>query len=427
MKQRLTKRTAESIPRTEKGQKAYWDTKIVGFGVVAGRKKRSYVARATPKGHSKVKQVTLGTVGLMDHGEAERAAQAALADMASGNVPETGRAKVNTDAMTLRKARAIVEEEMRRAGRSPRTINALGYETDLYLPDWLDRPLAEITPRMARERHNQIGRDRGEVTANRVMRGLRRCWRRAAKEEPTLGFSPTDNVNWFDEQRRERAIPWRDLPEWYARVAELSPVRRDLYLMMMFSGLRSLSARTLTWGDVDWRARTLRVRNAKGKEFTLPLSDHLLRILRRRYQGDAAWDDPGNTPFFGDTEWIFPTRRTRKNYGEVTHLQQPREKGLPEPHACRATYITAAEYGARLTTYQYKLLVNHGVRKNDVTGGYIAKEVEHLRTAQEAVSAHLWMMMTAVHLPDRVDVPDHQRDLRALATGRLVPLKRVAG
>src|SRR5690606_39443955 len=73
--------------------------------------------------------------------------------------------------------------------------------------------------------------------------------------------------------------------DWYAKVIApgMNPVRRDLQLAALFTGIRSDGIRHVRWTDIDEERRLLQVRIAKGgKPYTIPLVETVREIFERR-------------------------------------------------------------------------------------------------------------------------------------------------
>jgi len=310
--------------------------------------------------------------------------------------------------ITLRQATALALETLRAKGRSPRTLEKFGRPLEMYLGDWLDKPLAEITRADAREQHQRIaaeiargkyidrnnpkhhGRKRGpnsgRVTANAVFRVFRAVYNRALREHPELPSNPCVNVDWFNVQTQRTAIPMESLADWWKGVMEIgNPVRRDYLLLVLFSGLRRESASTMRWEDVDFKRRALRVPRPKGGEeraFDLPLSDFLIEILQRR-RAEHEKICAGDRKM---APWVWPAE------SESGHISEPREEfgGMKWTlHDLRRTFITAATHLCRLHPYDVKLIVNHSLPREDVTAGYVSPSVEQLRLPMQTVTDKL--------------------------------------
>ena len=202
------------------------------------------------------------------------------------------------------------------------------------------------------------------------------------RQEPELPVCPTINVDWYPEKARDAALPIEALPEWYVKVQKLSPVMRDYYLTLLFTGLRRTEAATMRWEDVDLERAQAHIPNPKGGEdrsFTLPLSDFLVEVLQRRMEE--------NEILYPNCPWVFPTRLRKSR--EIGHLQEPRKRGLPFPHALRHTYVSVAINHVTLHPYTVKLLANHALPRNDVTAGYVTPDLEVLGLAQQKITNFL--------------------------------------
>ena len=91
----------------------------------------------------------------------------------------------------------------------------------------------------------------------------------------------TINVDWFPEYRRDSSISAERLAAWHEDIQALSknPIRRDLYLFILFTGLRRKSATEIRWEHLDLDKGTLLIPNPKGgtkRAFVLPLSNFLI-------------------------------------------------------------------------------------------------------------------------------------------------------
>lgn len=118
------------------------------------------------------------------------------------------------------------------------------------------------------------------------------------------------------------------------------PVRRDLHLFLLFTGLRSLDARTVRWEHLNLGNKPMSLVIPLGKRekvvevppgcihrprpkggisrgFTVPLAEHVLGLLRGRQQENPVQFSEG------DGGWVFPALTRR---GEITHVQEPKEK-----------------------------------------------------------------------------------------------------
>jgi integrase len=371
---RLTKATVDRLPYASQGQRLYFDEKLPGFGLLVGKRTKTYIAQRPVKG--KTVRVTVGRHGHIWTEEARAEANILLGRMAKGENPN---AEKRGSGITLRQA-----QELYLAGkpRAQRTVRDYRDSVQRFLGDWLDRPLVEITRKMTHDRHRRIGEDAGPYAANRTMAVFRATWNRAMRQQPELPVCPTINFDWYPEKARDAALSIEALPDWYAKVQGLSPVMRDYYLTLLFTGLRRTEAATRRWEDVDLEHAQVRIPNPKGGEdrsFTLPLSDFLIEVLHRRREE--------NEILYPDCPWVFPAQLRKSR--EIGHLREPRKRGLPFPHALRHTYVSVATNHVELHPYTVKLLANHALPRGDVTAGYVTPDLDALRVAQQRVTDFL--------------------------------------
>ena len=166
-----TKTAVDEIPHPEKGQLVYWDTELTGFGVLAGARQKTFVLERRING--KPRRVTLGRVGQITVQKASQDAEQLLGDMVGGIDPVERKRAQTAGGMTLREGWELTKEAMKKKNRSQTTFDDYQSKIDCHLWDWLDLPLAVITPEMTNKLHSKIGEDHGTYMANGVMRVLR--------------------------------------------------------------------------------------------------------------------------------------------------------------------------------------------------------------------------------------------------------------
>ena len=227
----------------------------------------------------------------------------------------------------------------------------------VWLEDWLDLPLGDITPEMVETRHREIqqtvaGRhdqrehyssERGAATANGVMRGLRKIWNIAARDK--LQGLPEDNpvhvLNhkklWFGMPERERHINGDQLPAFYQAVKSLpSRTMQDYLLLLLFTGMRRKEAASLRWTDVDFSQRLIRIpsRRTKSKRrLDLPMSSYVFTSCCRNV---GRWASRANTSSL---------RRARQ---DTSPSQAKRCAKLPRYAGYRSAHTICAGPSSRL-------------------------------------------------------------------------------
>jgi len=306
-------RTASGKPVKER---IYWDESCTCLGLRVGRSgKRSFLVQKTVGGRTR--KVRIGDAGNWRPEDARARARALIVEMDQGIDPNAERRQERARGVTLDDAIEMHASSMRAKLCAPRSIASIREELDRHASDWLGRPLASITRNECAQRHERITAEAGPYAANRVMTSIRACYNTAARRfEELADTPPTVGVTFNRVRRRREPIRWAELPAWRERVQSIqNPVRRDLQLFLLYTGLRSTDARTVRWEHVDFEAGTIHRPKPKGGEdraFTVPVAQVVLDLLRRRREENM--DDGG---------WVFPSRDMR---GRRTYVKQAKEQ-----------------------------------------------------------------------------------------------------
>ena len=437
-------------------QTLYWDEEMRGFGILVSGKTnaRSYVVqRDLPDGRTR--RVTIGPVNVMELEEARGEATAVLAGMYRGIDPKAARAagatlrqvldaylearkdlrpgsrdayrydaehylacwldtplRDITPEMVEDRHRAIAaevaaREELMAARRSGRAL--LGSVRDRATRAQIREAIRGDDAAAVRREVRAIARAAevavpeepesgrsGEVAANKAMITLRTLWNWQAERVDDFPASPVRRLRrqWYPVARRERHVSADELPTFYRAVRDLAnPVASDYILLLLFTGLRRNEAATLTWADIDFRERVIRLPAARtkgGRRLDLPMSDfvHGLLVTRRRA---------------GDAKYVFPAN------SRSGHIEEPKFAFGQVAAACgitvsshdlRRTFITVAE-ATEISPLALKALVNHSVGR-DVTAGYVQIGTERLRQAAQRVTDHMFELC-GVEQPEGVE------------------------
>lgn len=282
MKSKITQALVERTPASERGKSIlHADTEMRGFYLIVTANKRSFYVQSLVNGRQV--RTKLGDHPAMDAKQARDLARQTLVGMRSGTNPNEERRKARARGITLRDALDLHLNSRRLADK---TRSGYEYHVTYYLKDWLSRPLTEIGSdrQGVRERHRRITERNGATSGDNVMRVLRSVYNRALRQFPDLPPNPVGNVDMNGMRRREVDASPDKLKTWGKAVLSLgNPVRRDLQLFMLLSGMRrtaSCEARRAELGD-----GRLHVPNPKGgssKKFDLPLSSVLADLLTHR-------------------------------------------------------------------------------------------------------------------------------------------------
>lgn len=411
---KLTETKLAAIPPpTETAQAYVWDTEVHGFGVVIGRTgRRTFVARSRVGG--RLVKRTIGVAGqprsdghvwtvLLARIEAKKL----LGMMADGEMPVTRAERSGPtlqDGLDLHLRNMREGRNRRHRACSPRSIHKLETEVPRHLEAWLDRPIVELTADELEKVCDEIKANAkpiagsvntpGVAQANKVIAHVSAIWNALDKRYDLPLKNPATRLSLSALKPRSTRIDDDAFPAWYAKVIAIDPVRRDLQLVSLFTGLRTESVRNLRWEDVDEEREILHVQKAKGdRPYTLPLVETVRDILKARRTDNAiAMKDHG-----GDRGFVFPSlSRDGKSVQAVAEVKERRTtddgervQHLPGVHANRRTFNSVAiEIGvppeARLA------LMNHEGKGVNVRHYGVPQNWDYLRTEAQRIEAALW-------------------------------------
>ncbi len=395
---KLTKSFIDKItPIERKDQVFYRDDQLKGFALrVTMNGVKSFIVETRIA--NKVKRITLGKYGQLTAEEARKQAKHLLGQIAMGDDPIAEKKANKVKSLTLHQ----VFNDYLKARKDLKPLTIKDYQGILkqVMPDWLDKPLINITREMIAKRHAQYGHTNSKARANYAMRVLRAVFNFAVHEyqldngHPVVAINPVEYLShtrgWFRVDRKSTVIKNHQLSAWHEGLTRLGEqddypqamMWKDYFLLILFTGLRRMEAASLNWNDVDFKAKTFTVQDTKNREIhTLPMSDFLYELFWRRKQ-------------FRSNEFVFPSP------SQTGHIMEPRKAMLKiaelsdvsfTVHDLRRTFATTAE-SLDLPAYAVKRLLNHKMT-SDVTAGYIMRDVERLRNPMQRITDFLIKQM----------------------------------
>jgi len=393
----LTERLVEITQPPLQGQRFIRDSVQPGLALrVTATGTKSFVVEGWVNGRSR--RTTLGKTSGLTVQQARKLTKQTLGQWAAGvDTVELARERQRAEVArkALEQSRGVTlgqvfERYLARRRLSPKTLYDYRRILERDLSDWRDKPVVGITRDLVEQRHRAIT-ERSPSLANLVSRLLRALLNYAAETlEDGAGHALiTDNPTrrlravkaWNPCVRRETYIKPGAMENWFRAVAGLENItHRDYLLFTLLMGCRRSESAQLRWEDVDFDTGAVCFRDTKnGDDAVLPLSDYAAELLRTRF------------PRRGASDYVFPGEHgralvdCRKSLAKV--IAQAR---VPFTlHDLRRTYATTAE-SVDLGAYSIKLLLNHrSGRRHDVTGGYIARDLQRLRSAQQRITEAL--------------------------------------
>ncbi|WP_353573403.1 integrase family protein, partial [Candidatus Albibeggiatoa sp. nov. BB20] len=377
---KLTKSYVDKLPFPEKGQVFYRDPELKGFALRATKGSKTYIVETSVRG--KTCRVTIGKHGVFSPDQARIQAKKLLADMAMGINPNQQKQQERARTVTLQQA---FNQFMQERQLKPHTRYDYGNCFEAVFKSWHHKQIFDIKKPMVSSYYEKLCAERGEAYANLSMRFLRSLlnFANAAYEDNEGNRLFTDNPvtvlsdkrQWRIVARRERLIKAQQLPIWWSAVQNLSnTTHRDYFILLLLTGLRKREAATLNWDNVDLDSGTIKIIETKNSQpHTLPLSDFLQNLLEARLQGSTS-------------QWVFEGRKNKpivESRHQINLVQS--QSGIEfSCHDLRRTFATIAE-NLDISQYTIKRLLNH-TNNQDVTAGYIIKDIERIRTAMQQIT-----------------------------------------
>jgi integrase len=182
-----------------------------------------------------------------------------------------------------------------------------------------------------------------------------------------------------------------DLAAWWKGVQRIeSPVRRDFYVWLAFTGCRSGETSTMRWDQIDLKNGIVRYPITKTEEFDLPLSDFLVDLMKKRKACKETIE------LFGkDCPWVFPSVDAEGGHLAEPKLNRGEEALFMEkwsPHTLRHSWITASKNKVKMPDAHSSMLTNHKIRfsiNGDVHEGYNHPDLDDLRKSQQLMTNYL--------------------------------------
>lgn len=428
----LNEKTLPMIKPSGSGkQENYFDINQSGFGVYitkAGRK--NYFVKGVCNGKQVV--FTMGECsGFECVKEARHMAASILQDMRRGVNPQKEKENRKQAFETLRLA--LLEDkkkditfkdvylkmiEVRGGKLKSRTQSTYEQLLELYLSDWLNLPMRNITTGDVENRFKSVSA-KGKAAANNTFRTFRLIWNFGnIYHEGIFGENPVKRLSslkiWNTVTARDREVPAHMMQQWYdAIMLWETPAVRDYLLLLLFTGMRRNEAAPLQWKDIDFEQRTIKVKDTKnGKPLILPLSSFLSLLLSYRHK------------YYYENEYVFP------GTGKSGHIVEPKralafvteKTGIKfSCHDLRRT-LTSLCMDLLIHPYIMDALINHvSGGKKDVTRDYSIVTVERLRQPAQLICDRIMELCTGIVTDD--DRKNKKTALRIAETGVIIIAK----
>ena len=337
-----------------------------------------YQAEARLGGTGNVKKYKIGNIQEIELPEARKQASIALAKIRQGTDPlQEKRARIHEGA-TLRE---LIERYYQARDLKQRTLKDYRYLANKRLGNWLDVRVRDITKHEILDwyMHEKKSRPTQAEHAYRFLNALMVF----AKGMEIINENPchlvTDTKVRYTIKTKHSHIElnsdlgkFLDVFTKYNFVKDSERVARDLILLILTTGLRSVEARSMKWEYVDFKRRIFIIPDTKNRrDHVVPMTPLTYSLFRYREEHSD------------NSEYVFRIRGKSKS-GYVTDFQKTltnickaAEIETVTPHDLRRTFATALNT-LGVGYADVKHLMNH--KAKDITAGvYIQPDIENMR------------------------------------------------
>jgi integrase len=350
---------------------------LQGLRLAVGAQAKTWIMSKRING--KVRSITLGRWPVIANGDA---AMAVARDKIVAL--ETGTDAATTQVMTLMDA---FESHLARSSAKPSTKDNYRLQINNHLADLFERPIEKITL----PNFEDAIKGKTPSTALHLVQIIRMAFRRASTLRRCFDVSADLKV--MERHKPASRVLFDPKEKWPALdliFEKRSLIHRTAWLVMLFTGFRSLNARTLTWDQVDLANKTITLNEMKnGLSRTFPIADVLIEALTRLpHREGYVFPADART---GHIHQLIAFKVTDgEGEGEVNALRQ---------HDCRRLFTTAARR-ARLPAYVIDEL--RGNTPKSLQDIYDQGSANHADANKIAISIIMECGLTPAFVLDRI-------------------------
>lgn len=404
----LTKRNIDRIPFAESGQAIYWDTDLPGFGLVVGKRSKTFLVQVDVKDPSRSKgfrtvKKTLGRYGDLTPEQARKLVNG-YHDEHGGFVAgkrlelKSGLAATGNGAnVTIRDMLGLYfQEKKRQDGKpfKPATVSGYTRIIERHFATWLPLTLpdvARLSPERVIERYRQIEGKHGAYGARNAAVMLTAIINYAIIRHPgAIATNPLNVLRLGKHMKKIEArtdrLEGNDFKTFYDGIQSFNEITRDAYLVCLYQGLRSEEAAALKREHVNLEKQEMFIPDTKNRRaLHVPLCRQSLAILSRRSE-----QNPEEGPF------MFPSLPRPQQLNKTGHVRLV-SAGLKAKtglritvHGLRRTFITTAR---KLKIFEdADRLTNHA--DNSISGRhYDGTGVDDLRESLQKIANEIERLM----------------------------------
>lgn len=364
------KRTIEALPIPTKGRVRYHDTghRYLYLDVFpSGNRTYQYVRKVD----GKVKFVKIGVYPDMTPTEARVEADKKSGECSRGEPISTKKStRITFTDLFNDYLEKHLKDNTRTWAEDLRRFN-------VYLPPIHKMTPKEITPQVIRDLHKKLAKERGEVSANRIIQLVRRTFNFYIQEGAYIP-NPAARLKKFQERSRERILDDIEIRRFFDALMTLTPDWQDFFKTALFTGARRANVQAMKWDNIDLERKIWTIPKEEfktGDKTQVILSEPAIEILTRRHKKKQS-------------EYVFPSHGRSGHIVEVKGIWATLLKaaGISDfhMHDLRRTFGSyQAKTGASLPIIGKSL----GHRGTEATQIYARLDIEPVRESVDKATA----------------------------------------
>ncbi len=189
---------------------------------------------------------------------------------------------------------------------------------------WKNRRISSITPSEVQAWHGRVGKDNGQIAANRSHALLRKMFN-FARIRGFDGQNPAVGVQRFQERSRDRFMDADELRFFFAALkAEPERTARDFFLLALLTGARRGNVLAMRWADLDLHRGVWRIPGEKsksGEPLVVILAPPVVELLKERRALQERADQKARAEQKGvepkprkDRPWVLPSEASASGH-----------------------------------------------------------------------------------------------------------------
>jgi integrase len=291
----FTKARIEELPVPSAGRATYSDVGVDGLALIvypSGTKTFHLIKKL--KRSNKTIKPKLGKFGEIDVDTARKLAMKMLSEIAQGSDPDESYRALKGEVTLGELFDLYIKEYARHHCATWKDMVA---NFNRYYGIWRDKKVSTIKKADIQSRVNELGRERGQHTANRSLDDLRAALGWGRKYGYVKGENAASEIAKFKTQSRERFLKPEEMSKFFQALKKEENISfRDYVYLSLFTGARQANVLAMRWDEIDFDLGTWRIPKTKtGKSQIVPLTSQALDVLVERRESTKS-------------DWVFPSK-----------------------------------------------------------------------------------------------------------------------